>query len=108
MSDLTLEHQQERKKLLHERDTYQAENTQLQRQVDELSKKFNLSQTKLATINKQMTSVLSSHGALNAGGQPHALGGVYPAFAIDVGTGGATWQIAVDDRRGLCANYSAN
>jgi len=66
LSDLTLEHQQERKKLLHERDTYQAENTQLQRQVDELSKKFNLSQTKLATINKQMTSVLSSHGALNA------------------------------------------
>jgi hypothetical protein len=66
LSDMTIDHQQERKILTHERDKYETENTQLQRQVDELSKKSSTLQAKLVAVNKQMSAVLSSHGALNA------------------------------------------
>lgn len=66
LADLKAQFQQEKTKLMHERDSYENENTQLKRSVDELTKKSTLLQSKLTEVNKQMSGVLSSHGALNA------------------------------------------
>mmetsp|Transcript_17044 Transcript_17044/g.23986 ORF Transcript_17044/g.23986 Transcript_17044/m.23986 type:complete len:816 (+) Transcript_17044:43-2490(+) len=66
LADLKNEYQQEKKKLVHERDTYMNENTQLNRSVEEFKKKNSVLQTKLLELNKQMTGILSSNGALNA------------------------------------------
>lgn len=66
LSDLKAQFQQEKTKLTHERDISENENIQLKRSVDELTKKSTSLQLKLTEVNKQMSSVLSSHGALNA------------------------------------------
>lgn len=66
LADLKTQSQQEISKLMHERDAYENENTQLKRSVEELTKKSSSLQLKLTEVNKQMSGVLSSHGALNA------------------------------------------
>jgi myosin heavy subunit len=66
IADLNSEFQQKKTKLMNERDAYENENTQLKRNVDDLSKKSASLQAKLTEVNRQMSAVLSSHGALNA------------------------------------------
>uniref|UniRef100_A0A7S2EB96 Uncharacterized protein n=1 Tax=Ditylum brightwellii TaxID=49249 RepID=A0A7S2EB96_9STRA len=66
ISDLNSKFRQEKKTLLHERDSLENENTQLKRSVDDLTKKNLTLQTKMTDLNKQMSNVLSAHGALNA------------------------------------------
>jgi hypothetical protein len=66
LADLKTQFQQETTKLMQDRDAYSNENTQLKRIVEDLTKKSTLLQSKLTEVNKQMSGVLSSHGALNA------------------------------------------
>jgi len=66
LSDLRAEHKQEKARLLSEKDSCRNENVQLQRSIDDLSRKAASLESKLADVNKQMSAVLGSHGALNA------------------------------------------
>mmetsp|Transcript_5407 Transcript_5407/g.7815 ORF Transcript_5407/g.7815 Transcript_5407/m.7815 type:complete len:892 (+) Transcript_5407:119-2794(+) len=66
LSDLRAEYKREKARLLHERDSHENENIQLQRSIEALSKKCSSLQSKLTEVNKQMSAVLGSHGALNA------------------------------------------
>ena len=66
LADLKAQFQQEKTKLMHERDIFENENIQLKRNVDDLTKKSTSLQIKLTDVNKQMSNIMSSHGALNA------------------------------------------
>jgi len=66
LTDLKNEYQQEKSKLIHERNAYENENTKLKRTVVEMTKKSSYLQSKLSDVNKEMSTVLASHGALNA------------------------------------------
>lgn len=66
LADLKTEYLQQKTKLTQERDSFVNENTSLKRTVEELEKKKALLQSKLLESNKQMSGILSSHGALNS------------------------------------------
>jgi hypothetical protein len=66
ISDLNAQFQQEKANLLRDRDVYENENTQLKRNVEELTKKATGLQMKLTEVNKSMSQIMTSHAALNA------------------------------------------
>jgi len=66
LADRQVEYERELKKLQNERDALEDENTTLGRNNEDLEKRITSLQNKLNEVNKQLSNILTSHGALNA------------------------------------------